>query len=69
MLVGSAALPLPSDAGPWDEAAALLPTAQQDDARRPDLLAEAARLMCRAYGVTDPAVLAWWLDRARLTAR
>ena len=63
-----AALPLPADAGAWDEAAALLPAAQQDDERRTALLGEVARLMCRAYGVADPMVLQWWLDRARLTA-
>jgi hypothetical protein len=63
-----AALPLPDDAGAWDEAAGLLPAAQEDDERRPALLAEVAGLMCRAYGVGDPTVLQWWLDRARVTA-
>ena len=62
-----AALPLPAGTGPWDEAAALLPAAQHDDGRRPGLLAEVAGLMCRAYGVDDPAVLGWWIDRAGLT--
>ncbi|HET6561197.1 MAG TPA: N-6 DNA methylase [Marmoricola sp.] len=61
-----AALPLPPDPDGWDRAAGLLPTAQRDDERRPELLAEVAGLMCRAYGVDDPGVLRWWLERAGL---
>jgi hypothetical protein len=63
-----AALPLPTDAAAWDDAAALLPEAQRDDDRRSALLREVARLMCRAYAVDDRTVLGWWLERARLTA-
>lgn len=50
-----AALPLPRDEKAWHEAAAL--------ARAGDLLACAER-MCAAYGVDDPALMAWWRERA-----
>jgi methylase of polypeptide subunit release factors len=62
-----AALPLPVDTAAWDEAAALLPAAQEDDGARAGLLEQAARLMCAAYDARDPSLLGWWLDRARLT--
>ncbi len=61
-----AALPLPADAAAWDEAAALLPAAQRDHEGRSASLVQVAGLMCRAYGVADPAVLGWWRERARL---
>jgi len=49
-------LPLPIETGAWREAAELLRDA-------PHELADFAALMGRAYGVQDPALVAWWLGR------
>ncbi|QYJ05300.1 SAM-dependent methyltransferase [Nocardioides panacisoli] len=71
-----AALPLPVDRAPWDEAAAVLRESREGvvpDEKHPEPassralrqgLSRVASLMCAAYAVTDPAVLDWWLARA-----
>ncbi len=59
-----AALPLPADRPAWDRAAALVRAAQREPASRGDLLVEAGRLMCAAYG-TSEAALDWWRDLLR----
>ena len=58
-------LPLPVDRERWDEAAALLRAAGPPTRRSGHLalLAAAAALMDRAYGIdADGDLLAWWLD-------
>lgn len=50
-----AALPLPADPGTWEDGA---------DLARAGRLADLARVMSAAYGVTDAAVARWWLERA-----
>jgi methylase of polypeptide subunit release factors len=61
-------LPLPADASAWATGAALAEEAHGlAGGRRRTVLASLGEVMTRAYGVDDPAVLAWW--RARLPER
>ncbi len=50
------AAPLPADIAAWSDAAAILGDPQCD-------LAEFARTIDAAYGVVDPQLVSWWLDR------
>lgn len=55
------ALPLPRDRGLWERGATLAKLAQYAaDDDRPELLDELGHTMDAAYGITDPAVFAWW---------
>jgi hypothetical protein len=63
-----AALPLPPEGACWDGAAEAVRVAQQEPSQRAARLAEAAGLMCQAYGAGRD-VLDWWLDRADLARR
>ena len=58
------ALPLPGDRALWERGATLAKLAQHaaDDERR-HLLDELGHTMDAAFGITDPAVFAWWAQR------
>ncbi|GAB2981843.1 HsdM family class I SAM-dependent methyltransferase [Nocardioides montaniterrae] len=60
-----AALPLPLDRAAWDEGARLV--ACMHARSGPGLLAcmqASAEVMTAAYGIDDPALTTWWLERA-----
>lgn len=64
-----AELPLPSDTGAWDEAAAIVAAAAPDEdaAAAWDRSCRVAQIMNRAYGA-DRVVYRWWLERSRRPA-
>jgi hypothetical protein len=63
-------IPLPEDRGTWEEGAVLARKAAEagsGSAGRRELLAQLGTVMCRAYGVRDEGLVAWW--RGRLPER
>jgi hypothetical protein len=58
-------LPLPTPGPAWDEAADLVERAGRtpDAVNRNELLVDAGRSMCAAYGIDPDPVLGWWAAR------
>ena len=58
-------LPLPLHKEPWDLAAEEFQSLQNSESNesRREIAKRIGQLMCDAYGVSNPDVLNWWLDR------
>ena len=58
-------LPLPLHKEPWDLAAEKFQSLQNSESNesRREIAKRIGQLMCDAYGVSNPDVLNWWLDR------